>query len=82
MELIEVERKSRVLTKAQFGCLRDAYTLNVTNMSSTLPDSRIAHSLLVISVLILDSSGKAPYCVFSSETHNHCVLSMLHKPSP
>jgi len=30
MELIEVERKSRVLTKAQFGCLRDAYTLNVT----------------------------------------------------
>jgi hypothetical protein len=30
MELIEAERKSRVLTKAQFGCLRDAYTLNVT----------------------------------------------------
>jgi DNA repair photolyase len=30
MELTEVERKSRVLAKAQFGCLRDAYTLNVT----------------------------------------------------
>ncbi len=30
MSLIEVERKSRVLTKAQFGCLRNAYTLNVT----------------------------------------------------
>ena len=30
MEVIETERKSRVLTKAQFGCLRDAYTLNVT----------------------------------------------------
>jgi len=30
MDLIEVERKSRVLKKAQFGCLRDAYTLNVT----------------------------------------------------
>ena len=30
MNLIEIERKSRILTKAQFGCLRDAYTLNVT----------------------------------------------------
>ncbi len=30
MELIELQRKSRVLRKAQFGCLRDAYTLNVT----------------------------------------------------
>jgi len=30
MRLIETERKSRVLTKAQFGCLKDAYTLNVT----------------------------------------------------
>ena len=30
MELIEVKRKSRILTKAQFGCLRDTYTLNVT----------------------------------------------------
>jgi DNA repair photolyase len=30
MELIEIERKSRVLTKAQFGCLKDAYTLNIT----------------------------------------------------
>lgn len=30
MELIHIERKSRVLTKAQFGCLRDAYTINVT----------------------------------------------------
>ncbi len=30
MRLIELERKSRVLTKAQFGCLRDAYTVNVT----------------------------------------------------
>lgn len=30
MALLEVERKSRVLSKAQFGCLRDVYTLNVT----------------------------------------------------
>lgn len=30
MELTHRERKSRVLTKAQFGCLRDAYTINVT----------------------------------------------------
>ena len=30
MRLIETERKSRVLTRAQFGCLKDAYTLNVT----------------------------------------------------
>jgi DNA repair photolyase len=30
MALIEAERKSRVLTKSQFGCLRDVYTLNVT----------------------------------------------------
>ena len=30
MALIEVQRKSRVLTKAQFGCLRNVYTLNVT----------------------------------------------------
>ncbi|NIQ37466.1 MAG: radical SAM protein [Proteobacteria bacterium] len=30
MELIDLERRSRFLTKAQFGCLRDAYTLNVT----------------------------------------------------
>lgn len=30
MEFIEIERKSRVLTKSQFGCLRDAYTFNVT----------------------------------------------------
>ena len=30
MKLIETQRKSRVLTKAQFGCLKDAYTLNVT----------------------------------------------------
>lgn len=30
MKLTEVERKSRVLTKAQFGCLRDVYTLNIT----------------------------------------------------
>ena len=30
MVLIEKKRKSRVLTRAQFGCLRDTYTLNVT----------------------------------------------------
>lgn len=30
MALIEVQRKSRVLTKAQFGCLRDVYTINIT----------------------------------------------------
>jgi len=30
MEFIEIDRKSRVLTKAQFGCLRYAYTFNVT----------------------------------------------------
>ncbi len=30
MKLIELERKSRILRKAQFGCLQDAYTLNVT----------------------------------------------------
>ncbi len=30
MNLIEVARKSRILSKAQFGCLRDAYTINVT----------------------------------------------------
>jgi len=30
MALIEVERKGKVLVKAQFGCLRDVYTLNVT----------------------------------------------------
>ena len=30
MALIEVQRKSRILTKAQFGCLRSVYTLNVT----------------------------------------------------
>jgi DNA repair photolyase len=30
MPLIEVERKGKVLTKAQFGCLREVYTLNVT----------------------------------------------------
>ncbi len=30
MKLIEVKRKSRILTKAQFGCLRDAHTINVT----------------------------------------------------
>ncbi|MBW2059028.1 MAG: radical SAM protein [Deltaproteobacteria bacterium] len=30
MGLLEIERKSRVLTKARFGCLRDVYTLNVT----------------------------------------------------
>ncbi|UCE53507.1 MAG: radical SAM protein [Desulfobacterales bacterium] len=30
MKLTEVDRKSRVLTKAQFGCLRNAYTINIT----------------------------------------------------
>lgn len=30
MKLIEVDRKSRILTRAQFGCLRNAYTLNIT----------------------------------------------------
>jgi DNA repair photolyase len=30
MQFIEIERKSRVLTKSQFGCLRDAYTFNIT----------------------------------------------------
>ena len=30
MKFIEIERKSRVLTKSQFGCLRDAYTFNIT----------------------------------------------------
>ena len=30
MEIIEIERKSRVLTRAQFGCLKDAYTFNIT----------------------------------------------------
>ena len=30
MEFIEIERKSRVLTRSQFGCLRDAYTFNIT----------------------------------------------------
>lgn len=30
MVLIELERMSRILSKAQFGCLREAYTLNVT----------------------------------------------------
>jgi DNA repair photolyase len=30
MKLIEVDRKSRILTKAQFGCLRNAYALNIT----------------------------------------------------
>ncbi len=30
MGLAGVKRKSRVLTKAQFGCLRDVYTLNIT----------------------------------------------------
>jgi DNA repair photolyase len=30
MEFIEIERKSRVLTKSQFGCLKDAYTFNIT----------------------------------------------------
>jgi DNA repair photolyase len=30
MKLTEVDRKSRVLVKAQFGCLRNAYTINIT----------------------------------------------------
>jgi DNA repair photolyase len=30
MKISEIERKSRVLHKAQFGCLRDTFTLNVT----------------------------------------------------
>ena len=30
MEFIEISRRSRVLTKAQFGCLKDAYTFNIT----------------------------------------------------
>ncbi len=30
MHLIEVERKGRVLTKGNFGCLQDVYTLNIT----------------------------------------------------
>ena len=30
MHLIEAERKGRVLTKGNFGCLRDVYTLNIT----------------------------------------------------
>lgn len=30
MKLIEADRKSRVLTRAEFGCLKDAYTINVT----------------------------------------------------
>lgn len=30
MKLIEIKRKSRVLTRAQFGCLKDAYTINIT----------------------------------------------------
>ena len=30
MKLVEVDRKSRILTRAQFGCLRNAYTLNIT----------------------------------------------------
>lgn len=30
MKLTEVDRKSRVLTRAQFGCLRNAHTLNIT----------------------------------------------------
>ena len=30
MKLVEIERKSRVLTKVDFGCLKGAYTLNVT----------------------------------------------------
>lgn len=30
MKIVEIERKSRVLHKAQFGCLRDTFTLNVT----------------------------------------------------
>ncbi|MGE5259023.1 MAG: SPL family radical SAM protein [Hyphomicrobiales bacterium] len=30
MKLIEAERKSRLLTRAEFGCLRGAYAINVT----------------------------------------------------
>jgi len=30
MKIVEIERKSPVLHKAQFGCLRDTFTLNVT----------------------------------------------------
>ena len=30
MNLIEADRKHRVLTRARFRCLKDAYTLNVT----------------------------------------------------
>lgn len=30
MQLIEIPRKSRVLKRVQFGCLRDSYSLNVT----------------------------------------------------
>jgi DNA repair photolyase len=30
MKIVEIERKSRVLHKAQFGCLRNTFTLNVT----------------------------------------------------
>jgi DNA repair photolyase len=30
VEAIDVDRKGRILTKAQFGCLRDVYTINVT----------------------------------------------------
>jgi len=30
MRFLEVERKGRVLNKAQFGCLRDCFTLNIT----------------------------------------------------
>ena len=30
MKLIEIEKKSKVLKKAQFGCLRHVYALNIT----------------------------------------------------
>ena len=30
MKVVPIERKSRVLTRAQFGCLKGAFTLNVT----------------------------------------------------
>jgi DNA repair photolyase len=30
MELIEVNRKSRVIKRSEFGCLRDAFSINVT----------------------------------------------------
>jgi DNA repair photolyase len=30
LEFIEIERRSRVLTKAQFGCLKEVYTFNIT----------------------------------------------------